>query len=136
QHRDPAPLLGVVRHRLPIAVRVLDRATQRLRDSGHATSSFRDRVGCPAATLQRQDTARDAPLPTPNARRAASPRRQDGPPGFAHSLQGSRPRSVIQPQSVTANLISSELPFSSGAYIADARAGRALYLPGISARIR
>jgi hypothetical protein len=39
-------------------------------------------------------------------------------------------------QSCTRSLISSELPFSSGAYIADATAGKALNLPGISARIR
>ncbi len=32
--------------------------------------------------------------------------------------------------------ISSEFPFNSGAYIADARAGKALNCPGISARSR
>lgn len=49
----------------------------------------------------------------------------DMPPGFIGSHQ-----------SVIASLISSELPFSSGAYIADARAGSALNLPGTSARSR
>ena len=39
-------------------------------------------------------------------------------------------------QSSTFNFISSELAFSSGAYIAHALAGKALNLPGISARIR
>ena len=39
-------------------------------------------------------------------------------------------------QSSTRSLISSELAFSSGAYIAEPRVGRALNLPGISARMR
>ena len=39
-------------------------------------------------------------------------------------------------QSSTFSFISSELAFSSGAYIAQALAGKALNLPGISARIR
>ncbi len=39
-------------------------------------------------------------------------------------------------QSVTFSLISSELPLSSGAYIAEAWAGNAENLPGISARMR
>ena len=39
-------------------------------------------------------------------------------------------------QSVICSLISSELAFNSGAYIALAFVGRALNFPGISARIR
>ncbi len=41
-----------------------------------------------------------------------------------------------QSSSTTRSLISSELAFSSGAYMAQARVGRALNLPGISARMR
>ena len=39
-------------------------------------------------------------------------------------------------QSVMRIFSSSELPFNSGAYIAEPRVGRALNVPGISARIR
>ncbi len=51
----------------------------------------------------------------------------------------SRRRLLVYPkrhQSSIDSLISSLLPFSSGAYIADAFAGNALNLPGISARMR
>ncbi len=51
----------------------------------------------------------------------------------AANCRGGRPPEA---QSVMTSLISSELPLSSGAYIAEARVGRALNRPGISARSR
>ena len=49
---------------------------------------------------------------------------------------GYRPSGARAVSSFTFNLISSELAFSSGAYIAQARVGKALKRPGISARMR
>ncbi len=60
-------------------------------------------------------------------------RRSVRPPGTGPNRRGDA-RSPAQ--SLIWSLISSELPFSSGAYIAEARAGKALNVPGISARSR
>ncbi len=54
---------------------------------------------------------------------------------FAKGRTGLETRPTT-PQSVIDNLISSLFALSSGAYIAEARVGSALNLPGISARKR
>lgn len=73
------------------------------------------------------DAAAGAAAGTDEASRAAATRGRGGEDEFGDCCAGGR-------QSVIWSLISSELDFSSGAYIALPRAGRALNLPGISAR--
>jgi len=81
------------------------------------------------ATSNRRLTVSGSPPARPRPEPGAD---APGSPPIATFAQ----RLPTSPQSSTWSLISSELAFSSGAYMAQARVGRALNLPGISARMR